>query len=84
MTDILDSMAFCGERDQALREVLGLAQTLGRNQVWRLRKGQYPAPSDRVLRMTQCRLGWALRNCDEPDLRTDGLLKEAFKRLKEG
>ena len=54
-----------------------------REKVWQLRKGQAPALPDREMWMAQCRLGWALHNCDEPDPRTSGLLKEAFERLKE-
>lgn len=58
-------------------------EAAAREQVWQLRKRQDPAPPDREMWMAQCRLGWALHNCDEPDPRTSGLLKEAFERLKE-
>lgn len=54
-----------------------------RTEVLKLRKGLAPSPSDRAVWMAQCRLGWALYNCDEPDPRTGDLLKEAFERLKE-
>lgn len=58
-------------------------EAAARDQVLQLRKGQESAPPERVLWMAQCRLGWALHNCDEPDGRTGGLLKEALERLKE-
>ena len=58
------------------------ADALARREVLKLRQRQVPPPSERVVWMARCRLGWALYGCDEPDPETENLLREALEGLK--
>lgn len=55
---------------------------LARREVLQLYKKQVPPLPDRVVWMSQCRLGWALYGCDDADPETENLLCEALEGLK--